>query len=320
MNGRSAPGGKVRLVTIDDRHAGQRLDNYLFTLLKGVPKSWVYRVLRRGEVRVNKGRSKPDRRLQHGDVVRVPPVRQAEQRSQRPPDRLLRTVEAAILYEDDSLLILDKPSGLAVHGGSGVSHGIIEVLRASRDANDFLELVHRLDRDTSGCLMVAKRRSALRDLQAQQRAQSIKKTYQALLFGRSRRDRWDVDLPLRKNTLRSGERIVKVAPDGKPARTAFRVIRRYRRSLLVDAELGTGRTHQIRVHAAASAGPILGDAKYGNDTSRQHAREMGLDRLFLHAGELVLRHPDSGKSLALKADLPEPLRNALDYEQHDTAL
>lgn len=318
MGGEGATAGQVRLITIDEHHAGQRLDNYLITLLKGVPKSWVYRVLRRGEVRVNKGRSKPDRRLQLGDVVRVPPLRQAEQTPRRPPDHLMRSLEHAVLFEDDDLLVLDKPSGLAVHGGSGVSHGVIEVLRAARGGGTYLELAHRLDRETSGCLMIAKRRSSLRGLQQQQREGSIQKRYRALLFGRTRRDVWHCRLPLRKNTLRSGERIVRVAPDGKPAETRFRVQRRLGKTLLVDAELGTGRTHQIRVHAAETVGPILGDTKYATDDSRRHAQTIGLDRLFLHAERLVLDHPATGTTLAIEAALPPDLQDALARERDES--
>lgn len=320
MGGEGTPGRQVRLITIDEHHAGQRLDNYLITLLKGVPKSWVYRVLRRGEVRVNKGRCKPDRRLQPGDVVRVPPLRLAEQTPRRPPDHLIRRLEHAALFEDDDLLVLDKPSGVAVHGGSGVSHGVIEVLRAARGSGAYLELAHRLDRETSGCLMIAKRRSSLRGLQQQQREGLIKKSYRALLFGRTRRDVWHCRLPLRKNTLRSGERIVRVAPDGKPAETRFGVLRRFGQTVLVDAELRTGRTHQIRVHAAETVGPILGDTKYATEESRRHAQAIGLDRLFLHAERLVLKHPTTGRPLAIEATLPPALQDSLARESDESTL
>jgi len=300
------------MITIDDRHAGQRLDNYLLGLLKGVPKSWVYRVLRRGEVRVNKGRCRPDRRLQVGDVVRVPPLRTAERDSAQPPPGLVQALRAATLYEDDRLLVIDKPSGVAVHGGSGLSHGVIEALRAGRPKEGFLELVHRLDRETSGCLMLAKRRSELRRLQELQRDGRIVKHYRALVLGRNRRDRWRVDLPLKKNTLRSGERVVRIDPDGKPAATRFIALQRFGDLTLVDAELETGRTHQIRVHAAGSIGPILGDEKYGNDAVAARCRQLGLRRLFLHAATLSFAGSEDGGRLTLEAPLPDALRDVLD--------
>jgi 23S rRNA pseudouridine955/2504/2580 synthase len=303
------------MVTIDDRHAGQRLDNYLLGLLKGVPKSWVYRVLRRGEVRVNKGRSKPDRRLQVGDVVRVPPLRTAEREAGHPPRGLVRELQAATIYEDDRLLVINKPSGVAVHGGSGLSHGVIEALRAAYPQGSFLELVHRLDRETSGCLMLAKRRSELRRLQALQRDGRITKHYRALVLGGHKGDRWRVDLPLKKNTLRSGERIVRVDPEGKPAATRFTVLRRFGDLTLVDAELETGRTHQIRVHVAGSIGPILGDDKYGNEAAAARCRDLGLRRLFLHAATLSLDGPDNGRRITLEAPLPEALQSVLERLQ-----
>ena len=305
-------GTGVRRVTIDEGHAGQRLDNYLLSLLKGVPRSWVYRVLRRGEVRVNKGRSKPDRRLRQGDVVRIPPVRTAQKTATHPPAGLIRAIEEAVLFEDDRLLVLNKPSGIAVHGGSGLTHGVIEVLRASRGEPSGLELAHRLDRETSGCLMVAKRRSALRALQALQRRNAIVKRYQALLLGRIRRDSWRVDLPLRKNTLSSGERIVRVDPGGKPAATRFRVLERYRGATRVSAELETGRTHQIRVHALACGHPILGDPKYGDETANRSFREFGLRRLFLHAADIDFTWPDGAGRVAVTAPLPDELVRTLD--------
>lgn len=312
MTDRSAPGVGVRLVTVDEGHAGQRLDNYLLSLLRGVPRSWVYRVLRRGEVRVNKGRSRPDRRLCHGDVVRIPPVRTAQKAPTDPPAGLIRRIEGAVLFEDERLLVLNKPSGIAVHGGSGLAHGVIEILRASRGEQADLELVHRLDRETSGCLMVAKRRSALRALQSLQRHNAIAKHYQALLLGRIRRDSWRVDLPLRKNILSSGERMVRVDPGGKVASTRFRVLERYRGATRVSAELETGRTHQIRVHALASGHPILGDTKYGDETANRAFRELGLRRLFLHAADLAFTWADGTGRVVVAAPLPEDLSTTLE--------
>lgn len=316
MTSESGAARGVRLITIDDRNTGQRLDNYLLSILKGVPRSWVYRVLRRGEVRVNKGRCKPHRRLQTGDIVRIPPLRVSERSSEAPPVGLIRAVEAAIVFEDDRLLVVNKPSGVAVHGGSGLSHGVIEVLRAARGEHDFLELVHRLDRETSGCLMIAKRRGALRDLQSLQRDGRIDKSYQAVLYGRSRRDAWRVDLPLRKNTLRSGERIVRVDPEGKSAATRFKVLQRFEDTTLVSAELETGRTHQIRVHAAASLGPILGDAKYGDESANRRYRERGLRRLFLHAAHLAFVWPGSRERFVMDAALPNELEAVLHRLDH----
>lgn len=303
---------QVRMLTIDERHAGQRLDNYLLGLLKGVPKSWVYRVLRRGEVRVNKGRCKPDRRLQTGDIVRVPPLRVAESRKGPPPAGLAAALRAATIFEDDRLMVVNKPSGVAVHGGSGLSHGVIEALRADMPSDGFLELVHRLDRETSGCLMLAKRRSSLRGLQEMMREGAIKKTYQALVLGRTRKDRWRVDLPLYKNTLRSGERVVRVAPNGKPAATQFRVLQRFDDLTLIGAELETGRTHQIRVHAAESIGPILGDPKYGSDASAKRSRGLRVRRLFLHAHSLSFKRPESGQPVNFEAPLPDELQGVID--------
>ena len=297
----------VRMVTIGENNDGQRIDNFLLSTLKGVPRSWVYRVLRRGEVRVNKGRCKPERRLCCGDIVRIPPVRQSEKKTGRVADGLIKTIEHAILYEDKSLLIIDKPAGVAVHGGSGLSHGVIEILRASRPEAPFLELAHRLDRETSGCLMLAKKRSALRRLQELQRQGDVEKRYLALLSGHIRKKRWRADLPLQKNTLKSGERVVRVDPQGKPAVTNFSVVRVFPDATLVEAELETGRTHQIRVHAAAGGHPILGDPKYCDDETNRELRKLGLRRLFLHAASLRFAWPGEQGEFQIQAPLPEEL-------------
>lgn len=303
---------QVQLLTIDENHDGQRLDNFLLGLLKGVPRSWVYRVLRRGEVRVNKGRCKPDRRLSIGDIVRVPPVRQSERQHAGPSKKVIRSIEQSIIYEDNHLLIINKPSGVAVHGGSGLSHGVIEILRASRPNAPYLELAHRLDRETSGCLMLAKKRSALRTLQELQRAGGIEKRYAALLLGSSHKGAWRTDLPLRKNTLQSGERVVRVDPEGKAAITHFKVVRRFAQAMLVEARLETGRTHQIRVHAAAGGMPILGDPKYGDEASNRRFRALGLRRLFLHASSLRFDWPVAGQRFTLEAPLPTELSELLE--------
>jgi 23S rRNA pseudouridine955/2504/2580 synthase len=303
----------VRHLTVDERGEGQRIDNFLLRELKGIPRTLVYRLLRRGEVRVNKGRAKAGRRLVAGDVVRIPPLRQ-ELRSEpgKPARGLIKKVEKSIIYEDNLLLILNKESGLAVHGGSGLSFGVIELLRASRPGEKGLELAHRLDRDTSGCLMLARRRSALRTLQALQREGRVQKRYRALLAGRWRGSRATVKAPLRKNTLRSGERIVTVSGEGKPARTEFRVLRRFADATLVEAVLKSGRTHQIRVHAAHLGSPILGDTKYGDEAANRRFRELGLRRLFLHASSLRIPWPDRDEPYHFEAPLPPELEQLLE--------
>ena len=310
MAEQGAPNGGVRLLTVDEGSDGQRLDNYLIGQLKGVPKSWIYRVMRRGEIRVNKGRCKPDRRIQQGDVVRIPPVRLAQRQSEGPAPGLIERIESAIVYEDAGLLIVNKPSGVAVHGGSGLSHGIIEILRAARPDAPFLELAHRLDRDTSGCLMVAKSRKVLRELQDRQRAGAIDKRYLALLVGKTRKGAWRVDQPLRKYTLKSGERVVRIDPEGKPAITDFEVVRQFDGFTLVAAELRTGRTHQIRVHAAAVQMPIAGDPKYGDEDANRAARGLGLKRLFLHASSLRWAE-GSRQAFSVEAPLPDELQSVL---------
>lgn len=303
---------KVHYLVVGEDAAGQRIDNFLITRLKGVPKSWVYRVLRRGEVRVNKGRVKPTRRLAIGDQVRVPPLRVSEQKADSPGPGLRQRVADAILHEDNDLLVVDKPSGIAVHGGSGVSHGVIEVLRALRPDAPYLELAHRLDRDTSGCLMVAKKRSALQQLQKLQLSGQVEKRYLALLMGRWRKGRVTADAPLRKNTLRSGERVVRVDPLGKPAITRFEVLQRFDQAMLVEAKLETGRTHQIRVHAKHLDAPIAGDPKYGDDARNQDQKALGLERLFLHAWRLALPWEGKRGGYLFEAPLPAELRNYLD--------
>ena len=296
------------MVTVGENHDGQRLDNFLLARLKGVPRTWVYRVLRKGEVRVNKGRSKPAYRLKIGDVVRIPPVRRVEKTPGLPAKGLVARVHESIVYEDDAILVINKPSGVAVHGGSGLSHGVIEALRAARPEAPFLELVHRLDRDTSGCLMLAKRRRALTALQELQRDGQIEKRYIALLQGRIRAGSWRTDLPLRKNTLKSGERVVRVDPEGKVAVTRFRVLRRFDEASLVEAILETGRTHQIRVHAATNGTPILGDPKYGDAGANRRFRDLGLRRLFLHAASLRIPWPGEPDCLLIEAPLAHELK------------
>ena len=302
----------VAMVTVTEDQFGQRLDNFLMTRLKGVPKSAIYRMIRKGEVRVNKGRTKPDYKLQQGDLVRVPPARTKEVSASTPfvGDSLKSQLESAILYEDDGLIVLNKPSGLAVHGGSGVSLGVIEALRQIRPGQRFLELVHRLDRDTSGCLMVAKKRSVLKKLHEDLRLGAMQKTYLALLWGRWNGLEHRIEAPLRKFHLASGERVVRVSADGKPSLTLFRQLELYEQATLVEARPITGRTHQIRVHAQHAGHPIAGDDKYLHREQAVYFEERGLKRLFLHAASLELQDLD-GNSRLLEAPLPPELSTFL---------
>jgi len=303
----------VRELVIDPEYQDQRIDNYLFAQLKGVPRSLVYRILRSGEVRVNMGRIGAGYRLQPGDRVRIPPLRLPERAPVGGPgQRLLQRLERAILFEDQRLLVLNKPAGVAVHGGSGVSFGVIEILRRLRPQERHLELVHRLDRETSGCLLLSKKRSALRVLHELLRENRVDKRYLALLAGAWTRAQADVRAPLLKNTLRGGERVVRVDPAGKPSHTRFRRLKVYRDATLVEAQLLTGRTHQIRAHAAHLGTPILGDAKYGDPEANQRMREQGLRRLFLHAASVVFRWPGEPEAISVQAALPADLHNRLD--------
>ena len=292
---------------IDPEAAGQRIDNYLVKILKGVPKSHVYRILRSGEVRVNRGRIGPDYRLRPGDELRLPPVRVAERPLRRapPPDARL---EQAILFEDEHLLALNKPSGMAVHGGSGVSFGVIEQLRAQRPQARFLELVHRLDRDTSGVLLLAKKRRALTTLHAALRTGRVKKYYLTLVSGKWRGPRQSVRLNLHKYVLASGERRVAVTAAGQEAHTVFQLEQAWREFSLLRAELKTGRTHQIRVHLAHLGLPIAGDDKYGDFELNKRLAQAGLKRMFLHASRVGFEHPATGSMLTLDAPLPAELQ------------
>ncbi|MBL36050.1 Ribosomal large subunit pseudouridine synthase C [Pseudomonas sp. THAF187a] len=299
----ASPTSGVQLIEVAPELAGQRIDNFLRTQLKGVPKTLIYRILRKGEVRVNKGRIKPEYKLQAGDVVRVPPLRLAERDEPEPlAQGLLERLEAAIVYEDKALIVLNKPAGIAVHGGSGLNYGVIEAFRQLRpDAKD-LELVHRLDRDTSGLLMIAKKRSMLRHLHEALRGDGVDKRYMALVRGHWATAKKQVNAPLQKSNLRSGERMVEVDGEGKEALTLFRVLRRFGDfATLVEAKPVTGRTHQIRVHAKHAGHSIAGDSKYGDDEFTREIRELGGKRLFLHAYELHVPLPDGG---VLKLEAP----------------
>ncbi len=303
----------VQLLEVSPEFAGQRIDNFLRTQLKGVPKTLIYRILRKGEVRVNKGRIKPEYKLQAGDVVRVPPLRMAERDEPAPLALgLLERLEKAIVYEDKALIVLNKPAGIAVHGGSGLSYGVIEAFRQLRpDAKD-IELVHRLDRDTSGLLMIAKKRSMLRHLHEALRGDGVDKRYMALVRGNWPAAKKKISAPLLKNNLRSGERMVEVNPEGKEALTVFRVLRRFGEfATLVEASPITGRTHQIRVHAKHAGHSIAGDSKYGDEEFTREIREMGGKRLFLHAYALTVPLPEGGE-LKVEAEVDEVWERTLE--------
>ena len=305
----------VSFLTVVDEAAGQRIDNFLLRTLKGVPKSHIYRILRSGEVRVNKGRVGPAARVAAGDVIRIPPVRTAAPARKATAARAPRRFRPAILFEDDCLIAVDKPAGLAVHGGSGIALGLIEQLRAARPDERFLELVHRLDRETSGVLLVARKRSALTALHAQLREGKVDKRYLVLVRGPWKAARQLVDVPLHKFSTREGERRVRVEEAGRPAITIFRRERTWPAHApplaLLEAELKTGRTHQIRVHLAHLGHALAGDDKYGDFAwNRDLARE-GLKRMFLHAHRMTFAHPASGEAITIAAPLPQDLAGYL---------
>lgn len=304
---------QVRQMEITPEHAGRRIDNFLAWVLKEVPKSRIYRMLRSGEARVNGGRVRPAYRICPGDRLRIPPVRTEAPPNQGHdiPEWLKITLRDAVIYEDPDLFALAKPAGVAVHSGTGVSLGLIEALRAMRPEEPYLELVHRLDRDTSGCLLVARRPQALRALHAMLRAGRIEKTYLTLLRGRWRGGAEVVDLGLRRDVVRSGERMVGVATDGKPARTVFAPRELFRSASLMEARLITGRTHQIRVHAMEIDHPVAGDAKYGDKGFNRVMRDLGLRDLFLHSHRISLVSPGSGARISIVTELPAALRGVL---------
>jgi 23S rRNA pseudouridine955/2504/2580 synthase len=303
----------VRMETVDENYAGQRVDNFLLARLKGVPKSHVYRIVRSGEVRVNSKRVEAAHRLQTGDVVRIPPVRMAEKSETKRigiPEGT--TLLPHILFEDDYLIALAKPSGLAVHGGSGVSLGVIELLRREYPEQKFLELVHRLDRETSGVLLVAKKRAGLVGMHEALRSGGVEKHYLALVAGEWKNPRQHVKVSLQKYLTESGERRVSVNEDGQTAHSIFSLETAYRGATLLDAEIKTGRTHQIRVHLAHVGFPILGDAKYGDFALNKQLAAKGLKRMFLHARKLAFKHPVTEEALVVECPLPDDLRRYLD--------
>ena len=306
----------VQLVEITEDNNDQRLDNFLITRLKGVPKSRIYRIVRKGEVRVNKGRVDVNYRLVAGDIVRIPPVRVAERTPESfIPQNFKNLLLQGVLYEDDGFIILNKPAGFAVHGGSGINAGIIEGLRLVRPEAHFLELVHRLDKDTSGCLLIAKKRSALKLLHELFREDQIQKTYLALLAGQWARKKLVVDAPLLKNVSQGGERMVVISKAGKSAETLFRRLTLYAEATLVEASPKTGRTHQIRVHAASLGHPIVGDDRYGADETNKHFKSKGYNRMFLHAATLKFIHPVTNTLITVSAPLPQHLNDLLHHEK-----
>jgi 23S rRNA pseudouridine955/2504/2580 synthase len=316
------PTPSVKTLIVDEDSAGQRLDNFLMRHLKGVPKTHVYRIIRSGEVRVNKGRASAEQRVETGDLVRLPPVRISAQ-VQAKADAPAPAREFPVLMEDEAMMAIDKPAGVAVHGGSGVSFGVIEQLRRARPASTNLELVHRLDRETSGVLLVAKKRSALKHLQDQFRDRETGKTYMALVLGLWPSNKKVIDLPLMKYTVDTGvgegERRVKVVgkddPNGMRSITLVRVARTVGPFTLLEVTIKTGRTHQIRVHLASQGHPIAGDDKYGEFEKNKQLQKMGLKRMFLHAWQLKFQHPQSGRLVSLQAPLPPELQNFVDSVQ-----
>jgi len=304
---------KVRYITIDNEDSGQRIDNFLLRTLKGVPKSHIYRLLRKGEIRVNKKRIKPIYKLLIEDIVRIAPIRVAENTNEVPTQlNIVANLEKQILFEDDRLIVINKPSGMAVHGGSGLSFGLIEALRALRPDARMLELVHRLDRDTSGCLVVAKKRSALRHLHEQLRNKKVQKFYHALVKGHWSSKLTRVTESLKKNDLKSGERVVIVDNEaGKESETRFKVIQHFQGATLVRAFPVTGRTHQIRVHCQVSGHPIACDTKYGHEDFDLLMKNLGLKRLFLHAASIEFTHPLTNERLKIEAPLETSLNNLL---------
>lgn len=301
----------VQYLTVTEAESGQRIDNFLSSKLKGVPKSHLYKIVRSGEVRLNKGRVKASSRISEGDVIRIPPIRRRAESETNVPAGALKDLRKSVLFEDDALIIINKASGLAVHGGSGVSLGLIEIARQVWPKESKLELIHRLDRETSGCLMLARNRAALLNMQKQLQKHQITKEYTAFTLGKWPSHMRTVDAPLKRNELKSGERVVKVSEDGKSAETQFRVIKHCEGGSLLRVGLVSGRTHQIRVHTQLVGHPLAGDDKYGNSATNKELRKFGLKRLFLHSSYLKFRHPISNEWIEIEAPLPGELESFL---------
>jgi 23S rRNA pseudouridine955/2504/2580 synthase len=304
---------QVSFITVDEEHAERRLDNFLIGHFGSLPKTRIYQMIRKGEVRVNKGRIKQNYRLQTGDMVRMPPVYiSTRENPLKPPESLSGLIRSSIIYEDEFLIAINKPSNIAVHSGSNVQYGVIEILRAQRPEANFIELVHRLDRPTSGCLLIAKDHKTLRGMHDILKSGEVKKLYIALLKGRLMNDLQTVDLSLTKTGTTSGDRKVKVDKTGKRALTHFHLLKRFNVASLCRVELMTGRTHQIRVHAAAIDHPVAGDEKYGDWEFNRAMKKPGLKRLFLHAETLSFAIPATDKHIELTAQLPDELEQYLD--------
>lgn len=305
------PHAKVRKVIVNEGDVGQRLDNYLMRQFRGVPKSRIYSMLRKGEVRVNKGRVKPAYRIQAGDLVRLPPVHQKTQGTMIIPDTVQQQLESAVISEDDNLLVLNKPSGIAVHAGSGLRFGVIEVMRELRPHADFLELVHRLDRETSGCLLLARSRPVLTELHDLLREGKVNKRYLALLAGNWGQDTKTITSQLERSGPQGQIRKTRQQQDGKTAVSEFKPVQHFSNATLMEVKIFTGRTHQIRVQSADLGHPVLGDDKYGNFALNREFRKLGLKRLFLHAAEIDFRLESCGHRYHFKAALPDELETFL---------
>ncbi|MFV1992495.1 MAG: RluA family pseudouridine synthase [Acidiferrobacterales bacterium] len=303
---------KVSWFDISEDNDGQRLDNFLVSRLKGVPKSRIYRLVRKGEVRVNKGRKRPEYRLKTGDIVRIPPISRPEQVIQHRDKADLDWLDDRVLYEDKQIIALDKPSGMAVHGGSGISLGLIEAMRSLRGQNRFLELVHRLDRDTSGCILLAKRRSALVALHAQLQAHKVDKRYLALIKGNWQGGTKKVSANLERLSGPNGERMVRVSEAGKSAISFIKPVQQFSGYTLVEIQLKTGRTHQARVHCAHLSQPIAGDERYGDPETNKKLKGIGLKRLFLHAASIEFSvNENENKKIKVSAPLPPELKKVI---------
>lgn len=308
----------VEYLEISAEQAGQRVDNFLLCYLKGVPRSLVYRIVRRGEVRINKGRIKPTYKLQAGDILRVPPITKSEPRDPNTPSKsALERIKSSVMFEDNRLMVINKPSGMAVHGGSGLSDAVIETLRYWRSELHYMELVHRLDRETSGCLLIAKKRSALRQLHELLRESKIKKTYIALVKGQWQGGKQKIDVPLLRNQLQSGERMVTVSEEGKRAVSYFKPIKVSKQYSLIEVTIETGRTHQIRVHAAHIGYPIVGDQKYGDESFNKMMRTRKLNRMFLHARKLEFSLSEPEQKYVFEAPPDDQLEQIFKEMNHE---